>query len=414
MEALLSNKDWPEYGSVTIPLPIPPAEYEFWMEQLRKIEIGGPLAQDCLVKKLIDAPPVLDCLLDQQVNVDELDFLTRRMHLFLGDDNACFSALVYSLDRKDIRSLINLTFYTEDVTLITDFSPGQLREQGKTHYQRVQYVSSVEELARVDGEKVMRDLLASGTGKITPFGVFYDNGTEFMDLYEGHEFPQGNGCYDAVLTATLTRPGEEEVEHVLPLPAPEGFLKRMCIRGGLNQEEKLHLSLEEDECPPEVPEAIGSEWTITLNNDVVREINTMCRAIAALPHEKRKKLGAVVQFARPKDTSQVIQLAENLEMFEFVPEVKTPEEYGRYLLRGSEIEQDEGLSGFFDFERYGKEQVRLYDGVFNERGYVALHASITVEELMRDDFSGIRREPVPQERRAMPHQRGISRKGPER
>ena len=414
MEATLSNKDRPEYGSVTVPLPIPPEEYDLWLGLLQKMEIGDPLAQDCRVEALINAPPILDCLPGQQVNVDELDFLARRMEMLLVDDRACFSALVYALDRKDIRSLIDLTFYTDDVTLITDFSPKKLRQEGKAHYLRVRIGASLEELARVDGDSVIRELIASGMGKVTPFGVFYDNGTEFIDLYEGHEFPPEGGAYDSVLDAVFTRPGEEKTEYILPLPAPESFLERMFIRCGLNQEETLHLSLEDSGCPWEALEVTGSELTVTLNDGSVREINDMCRAIAALPGRDQQKLGAVVRFAKAKDTRQIIQLAENLDMFEFVPKVKTPEEYGRYLLRDSEIAADESLSGFFDFERYGKEQVRLYNGAFNERGYVALHASVSVEELMRGDPSGSRAGPTPQDRRAMPRQKEISRGGRER
>ena len=160
-------------------------------------------------------------------------------------------------------------------------------------------------------------------------------------------------------------------------------------------------------------EAVGDDWNILLEDGILEDINAMCRSISGLSGDDLAKLGAVVQFAKPQDAGQVRQLAENLGQFEFVPDVKTPEEYGRHLLRNSGIGEDE--KRFFDFEGYGKEQAALYDGQFNKRGYVAHHASITLEELMMDDPSGERTAPNPHNRMtAVPQKKGKSHKRPER
>ena len=79
MKAVLCNKDHPDYGVVTVPLPIPDEEYGHCMEMLELLEIGDVTAHDCYMDQLMGAPPSLDMLEGTMVNVDELDFLARSL-----------------------------------------------------------------------------------------------------------------------------------------------------------------------------------------------------------------------------------------------------------------------------------------------------------------------------------------------
>ena len=66
----------------------------------------------------------------------------------------------------------------------------------------------------------------------------------------------------------------------------------------------------------------------------------------------------------------VQQLAENLDQFDFIPGIHTPEEYGRHMIRESgHFEYDENLEGFYDYRRYGEQHIRQEGGRFNECGY---------------------------------------------
>ena len=101
---------------------------------------------------------------------------------------------------------------------------------------------------------------------------------------------------------------------------------------------------------------------------------------------EHEKLGAVVLMAGPSDASEVRELAENLDQFDFVPNVQTPEEYGRYMIQESgHFEYDEALEDFYDYSRYGEQRIQQEGGQFNEFGYVAYHGTMTLEELMRED-----------------------------
>ena len=58
MEAVLSNSDHPEFGEVTIPLPIPREQYDHCIELVNALEIGSVVAPDCHVSEICKGWPV--------------------------------------------------------------------------------------------------------------------------------------------------------------------------------------------------------------------------------------------------------------------------------------------------------------------------------------------------------------------
>ena len=91
IQAVLSNKGHPEYGVATIPFPIPREEYGHVMEMAEALEIGDASEQDCQVDEIISgAWPVLKRLENTQVNLDELDYLAKRLDSFDAGEAAQF------------------------------------------------------------------------------------------------------------------------------------------------------------------------------------------------------------------------------------------------------------------------------------------------------------------------------------
>lgn len=112
----------------------------------------------------------------------------------------------------------------------------------------------------------------------------------------------------------------------------------------------------------------------------------MCRSTKNFDQAAWAKLDAVVQMAEPESASQIRQLAENLDQFEFVPDVHSAEEYGRYMIQESgRFEYDPNLDGFYDYSGYGVRRVEAENGKFVAGGYVAYHGTLTLEELMMED-----------------------------
>ena len=132
MQMALSNAVHPEYGVVTIPFPIPEEEYGHCLELLEALEIGNAVNRDCKVQEVQDGPPILKRLEGSRVNLDELDYLAKRLDSFTDQELAQFQSAAVSYDYSNIVDLINLTFSCQEVTVITDFS--DLESIGRNHY----------------------------------------------------------------------------------------------------------------------------------------------------------------------------------------------------------------------------------------------------------------------------------------
>ena len=75
-QAVLSNREHPEYGVATIPFPIPHDQYAYCIELLEALEIGDVVKADCKVEKVDSFYTVLKRTEMLTVNVEELNYLT--------------------------------------------------------------------------------------------------------------------------------------------------------------------------------------------------------------------------------------------------------------------------------------------------------------------------------------------------
>lgn len=135
MKAVLSNADHPEYGVATIPLPIPRNQYDHCVALLESLEIGHVSDADCHVDALDSAWPVLYRLEGARVNLDELDYLAKRLDSFDVGEFSQFQAMAEKLQLTSMKDLINLTFCCQQATVITDFT--NLKEVGRDHYMNI-------------------------------------------------------------------------------------------------------------------------------------------------------------------------------------------------------------------------------------------------------------------------------------
>ena len=163
IKAVLSNTQHPEYGQVTIPFPIPNDRYDQTIEMLQTMELGFSRNRDCRVGDLDSPYPVLQALTDTLVNVDQLDYLAKRLDSFAESEAAQFQAMAHKLELAHIKDLINLTFCCQQATVITDFS--DLEAVGRAHYMNLHGGCAVgEELADLDGHETALLLIDSGVG----------------------------------------------------------------------------------------------------------------------------------------------------------------------------------------------------------------------------------------------------------
>ena len=291
--------------------------------------------------------------------------------------------MAHKLELFELKDLINLTFCCQQATVITDFS--DLAAIGRNHYMNLHGGSaSVDELNALDGKGTARQLIESGSGTITPYGVVYDNGMKLEQVYDGRFFP----CYyyepNAITVAVTAKSEPEDTEHItwLFLPMVQEEIDRALLRGGITDPSEIRLSLEDSWIPHEVLDLLD------MDHVDISELNALVQALDEFSDMSIRKYAAAAVMARPHTTEQAKHLAENLDLFDFAPSASTPEEYGKYMIQQSgRFEYDENLDAFYDYEKYGTERMNEEDGMFTDRGYIAYKGYISMEEVMNGSQS---------------------------
>ena len=383
IRAVLGNSNHPEYGVATIPFPIPRDQYAHCVELLEALEIGDAVKADCKVERIDSFYTVLKRTEMLTVNVEELNYLAKRLDSFDTGEAAQFQAMAHKLELFELKDLINLTFCCQQATVITDFS--DLAAIGRNHYMNLHGGSaSVDELNALDGKGTARQLIESGSGTITPYGVVYDNGMKLEQVYDGRFFP----CYyyepNAITVAVTAKSEPEDTEHItwLFLPMVQEEIDRALLRGGITDPSEIRLSLEDSWLPHEVLDLLD------MDHVDISELNALVQALDDFSDMSIRKYAAAAVMARPHTTEQAKHLAENLDLFDFAPSASTPEEYGKYMIQQSgRFEYDENLDAFYDYERYGTERMNAEDGMFTDRGYIAYKGYYSMEEVMNGSQS---------------------------
>ena len=377
-QAVLSNRDHPEYGVATIPFPIPHDQYAHCMDLLEALEIGDAVRADCKVEKIDGFYTVLKRTEMLTVNVEELNYLAKRLDSFDTGEAAQFQAMAHKLELFELKDLINLTFCCQQATVITDFS--DLAAIGHDHYMNLHGGSaSVDELSELDGEETARLLIGNGSGTITPYGVVYDNGMQMKLLYDGQFFP----CYyyepNPITVAVTAKSDPEDTEHItwLYLPMAQEEIDRALQRAGITDSSDIRLRLEDTQLPDEV------DVLLDMEQESLADLNALAQAAEALSSDAIKKLGAVVALAKPQNAEQVKNLVENLDLFDFAPGAHSPAEYGKHMIqRSGHFDYDENLDEFYDYEGYALQRMNEENGIFTDRGYIAYKGYTSLAEIM--------------------------------
>lgn len=374
IRALLSNRSQPDIPPVPVCFPI--ADYAGIYENLRSIGIGSVAMRDCFVSELGGDYPILERLEETEVNVDELDYLAKRLESFDKYELAQFQGAAVSQDLSDMTDLINLTFCCQGVTVIQDFT--DLAAIGRKHYMNLHGGLTEDDLKSVDFRKTALSLLLDEEVTVTPYGVVYENGMKLEPYYDGLYFPDYRYSGDTVLTVAVTdRSLPDDTRDIawLYLPAGDCQIERALMRAGI-QDEDMRLQYDDSELPAALVDLLGTEENLC-------ELNSLCAYFQKLDGGGRQKAEAALQMASPADLIQARNLLSLLDLFEFVPGISTPEEYGRYMIMESgHFDYDSELDAYYEFKKYGEQRIAGECGQFTESGYVSYHGFVSIEEVM--------------------------------
>ena len=128
-------------------------------------------------------PLELSALNARTVNLDELNFLARRLDSFTDDEIEQFYAAVEQRDVKSLKDLINLTYNLDKFTIIKNV--GDMTKVGREYTLNTE--GSVPADNRYDDKyaEIGRKLLGSGRGIFTEYGLLFVEDKEIEEYYDG-------------------------------------------------------------------------------------------------------------------------------------------------------------------------------------------------------------------------------------
>ena len=143
------------------------------------------------------------------VDFDEVNYLGKRINGFDSYENRRFFAAIETREYLTVQDMINLTFNLDCYTLVKDIS--NLKNIGYNRVLSSKGCIGKDELEKMDLEKIGRELLSTGKGIPTNYGLLFRNeGVVFEDVYKGKGFPPYYYTGGEVLGVAIEKDGEKD------------------------------------------------------------------------------------------------------------------------------------------------------------------------------------------------------------
>ena len=166
-----------------IEFPCTDSELQAKLEQLHP---AAPHSDSIFILS-VQEPTALGMLEDQFLDLDELNYLAKRMDSFDMNELFQFYAAAQHEGYHEPKDLINLTFNLPCYTVVQHLS--SMEAVGKTHYLTVHGSMSRDEQRHIDFAAIGRELIRSGKGRATEFGLLFRNDEiPFEKVYDGTVF----------------------------------------------------------------------------------------------------------------------------------------------------------------------------------------------------------------------------------
>ena len=359
IELSLQNKG----RNINVKFPCAESEYQATCEEL---ELKDNYA---FVRDVVE-PKALSLKKDTFVNLDEINYLAKRMDSFDQKELFSFFAAIETGDYLSTKDLINLTFNQTCYTLIRDVS--NLKSVGRNYVLCREVAISADELEKMDLEKIGRELLSTDKGIPTNYGLLFRNeGVAFEDIYKGKGFPPYYYTGGEVLGVEIEKDGEKDYIY---FPCVETKIERALKRIGAGDIIECHKSI--DFCGGD------EEWEKYCNdllqkNDI-ESLNAISSAINRLGatedaiSENLYKLSAVMEFAgvTTADTEKIIRLAGCLDEFEYYREIGNDYNLGTKLIENEIGSAAEKIDDYIDYEKYAQDFLEENGGAYTKYGDV--------------------------------------------
>lgn len=364
-----------KYGNSQTDLRFPCTEKEMGAA-LERIHAEDVTPLELYVSEVI-FPEELGCLQDRFVNLDEVNFLGKRMDSFFGDEEYQFYEAMKSEGFDTLPDLINMSFNLNRYPLIQDI--GDMGKIGR------EYLLTVKGCLPADDEddpkyaEFGRELIQSGKGVFTEHGLlFVDESTPFQKLYDGQVFPPYVYDSDVLCIARAEYNGKSEY---LYLPCEEKAIDKALAR--------LGTALENAKITLEDFSVNNPKWFERFKqiaaDEGVYELNGLANAINSADTDL-KKLWLVAEYAEVEEAGQLARLAENIGCFKVIEDVSDYEDVGRYIVDNNDCYAlHPELEDYFDFNGFGKHIAEEYGGKFVGGNFIYNDTDTSLLDILYQD-----------------------------
>lgn len=364
-----------KYGNSQTDLRFPCTEKEM-NAALERIHAEDVTPLELYVSEVV-FPEELGCLQDRFVNLDEVNYLGKRMDSFFGDEEYQFYEAMKLEGFDTLADLINLSFNLNRYPLIQDI--GDMGKIGREYLLTVNGCVPADDADDPKYAEFGRELIQSGNGIFTEHGMlFVDENTPFQRSYDGQTFPPY--LYDPGVLCVAKAEYDGKTEY-LYFPCEEEAIDKAFARLGTTADE-VKITLEDFNT--DSPEWFGRFREIAAEEGVY-ELNKLTAAVNTADMDL-KKLWAVAEYGKAEDAKQLARLAENLDCFTFIIGASNYEEVGIYVTENNaDFSVNPSVEKFFDYKAFGKYIGDAYYGEFVDGGFIYNDTDTSLLDILYQD-----------------------------
>ena len=363
------------YDNLTVEIEFPIDDHEL-DRLLRENYMPTDTTKPFYVRS-IDYPNALSGLEGRTVNLDELNYLARRMECFFDDEYNQFSIAVERTNATNLKDMINLTFNLDKYTLITDIS--DMTKVGREYVLNTE--GSVPADTRYDAKyaQIGRDLLNSGRGIFTDKGLLFVEDKPLEEIYDGQVFP--SFAYNRSI-ADVEIEYNGKLETVF-LPDSELAISKAINRLGAK-------CIEDCDCVMEILDPKYSDLSemfdqifasngINKINEIFKRLNNECI--------DSKKLAAAIDYTGVTSANDVEILIDYIDDLGLIEDVSygDDEAVGRYFVESDlydEYEISDELEDFLDYSEFGAYIAETKSGEYVPGGFIFYDGNNDISEIL--------------------------------
>lgn len=334
-----------------------------------------------LVEKVLEPVELKDFFEGKSVDLDEVNYLAKRMDSFSGQEYYQFLAASRFEDHLTPRDLINLTYNLQRYTLIRDLT--NLHKVGVTHLLNRGELLTTDETKSPRMAEAGKALICSGKGLASEFGlVFINEDIPYETVYNGTAFPEYQ--YRTCIATVYLEHGEQT--EGLYLPEEYRSITKAIKRLGCNSIDECSVRMEITDLSEET---LSNLLHDIIENEGLYKANLVAKEIDNC--DDPRNLAAAIRYADVEDADSVIVIAQSLDVFVFAKDVYDDYELGEYWIdKVEEYTYSPELQDYIDFEEYGKDVCRDKNGEYVDNyGFVGLDCDMRLSDILDCNEQGI-------------------------